>query len=211
MSEEIKEKEVETTSAVTEEVVETAETADKAAQPAVKASADGEASFEELLNESFKENENSKVVTGTVVRITPTEVFVDVPGRKQTGVVAMEDLSSSNISKCEDEVSVGDQIQLVVIDLQGNIKEQYSLNEIVNEYNGNTYHTNYHDLLDAREDERLKARQSWQTIENIKELKEGYLSQVIHKITQLMVKYHAIVVLEDLNMGFMRVLLLLSR
>lgn len=95
-------------------------------------------------------------------------------------------------------------LYLVVIDLQGNIKEQYSLNEIVNEYNGNTYHTNYHDLLDAREDERLKARQSWQTIENIKELKEGYLSQVIHKITQLMVKYHAIVVLEDLNMGFMR-------
>ena len=115
MSEEIKEKEVETTSAVTEEVVETAETADKAAQPAVKASADGEASFEELLNESFKENENSKVVTGTVVRITPTEVFVDVPGRKQTGVVAFEDLSSGDISKCEDEVSVGDQIQLVIM------------------------------------------------------------------------------------------------
>lgn len=95
-------------------------------------------------------------------------------------------------------------LYLVVIDLQGNIKEQFSLNEIVNEYNGNTYHTNYHDLLDVREEERLKARQSWQTIENIKELKEGYLSQVIHKITQLMVKYHAIVVLEDLNMGFMR-------
>nr|WP_294941281.1 type V CRISPR-associated protein Cas12a/Cpf1 [uncultured Prevotella sp.] len=95
-------------------------------------------------------------------------------------------------------------LYLVVIDMHGNIKEQFTLNDIVNEYNGNTYRTNYHDLLDAREDVRLKARQSWQTIENIKELKEGYLSQVIHKITQLMVKYHAIVVLEDLNMGFMR-------
>ena len=115
MSEEIKEKEVETTSAVTEEVVETAENADKATKPAVKASADGEASFEELLNESFKENENSKVGTGTVVRITPTEVFVDVPGRKQTGVVAFDDLSSDNISKCEDVVSVGDEIQLVIM------------------------------------------------------------------------------------------------
>ena len=115
MSEEIKEKEVETTSAVTEEVVETAENADKATKPAVKASADGEASFEELLNESFKENENSKVVTGTVVRITPTEVFVDVPGRKQTGVVAFDDLSSDNISKCEDVVAVGDEIQLVIM------------------------------------------------------------------------------------------------
>lgn len=95
-------------------------------------------------------------------------------------------------------------LYLVVIDMEGNIKEQFSLNEIVNEYKGNTYHTNYHDLLDVREDERLKARQSWQTIENIKELKEGYLSQAIHKITQLMVKYHAVVVLEDLNKEFMR-------
>ena len=95
-------------------------------------------------------------------------------------------------------------LYLTVIDLQGRIKEQYSLNEIVNTYNGNEYRTNYHDLLSKREDKRMKARQSWQTIENIKELKEGYLSQVIHKISELIVKYNAIVVLEDLNMGFMR-------
>ena len=95
-------------------------------------------------------------------------------------------------------------LYLTVIDLQGRIKEQYSLNEIVNTYNGNEYRTNYHDLLSKREVERMKARQSWQTIENIKELKEGYLSQVIHKISELIVKYNAILVLEDLNMGFMR-------
>ena len=95
-------------------------------------------------------------------------------------------------------------LYLSVIDLKGNIVEQYSLNEIVNEYNGNTYRTNYHDLLDAREKQRDEARKSWQTIENIKELKEGYMSQVIHKIAELMVKYNAIVVLEDLNFGFMR-------
>lgn len=87
-------------------------------------------------------------------------------------------------------------LYLVVIDRHGTIKEQFSLNEIAN--------INYHDLLDTREKERQEARQSWQTIENIKELKEGYLSQAIHKIVQLMVKYHAIVVLEDLNFGFMR-------
>lgn len=95
-------------------------------------------------------------------------------------------------------------LYLTVIDMQGNIKEQYSLNEIVNEYKGNTYRVDYHDLLQKREKERMEARQSWQTIETIKELKEGYLSQVIHKISQLMVKYNAIVVLEDLNGGFMR-------
>ncbi|MPM65568.1 CRISPR-associated endonuclease Cas12a [bioreactor metagenome] len=95
-------------------------------------------------------------------------------------------------------------LYLTVVDMQGNIKEQYSLNEIVNNYNGNVYRTNYKDLLQKREDERDKERKSWKTIENIKELKEGYLSQVIHKITQLMIKYNAIVVLEDLNLGFMR-------
>lgn len=95
-------------------------------------------------------------------------------------------------------------LYLTVIDMKGQIKEQYSLNEIVNAYNENEYRTNYHTLLSKREEERMKARQSWQTIENIKELKEGYLSQVIHKISELMVKYNAIVVLEDLNMGFMR-------
>lgn len=95
-------------------------------------------------------------------------------------------------------------LYLSLIDLKGNIVEQYSLNEIVNEYKGNIYRTNYHDLLDAKEKQRDEARRSWQTIENIKELKEGYMSQVIHKIAELMVKYNAIVVLEDLNMGFMR-------
>ena len=91
-----------------------------------------------------------------------------------------------------------------IIDLEGNIVDQFSLNEIVNEYKGNAYRTNYHDLLDTKEKQRDEARKSWQTIESIKELKEGYVSQVIHKIVELMVKYNAIVVLEDLNFGFIR-------
>ena len=121
----------------------------------------------------------------------------------------LEDLNEY-IQKCDDLHIIGIDrgerhlLYLTVIDMKGQIKEQYSLNEIVNTYKGNEYRTNYHELLSKREDERMKARQSWQTIENIKELKEGYLSQVIHKISELMVKYNAIVVLEDLNMGFMR-------
>lgn len=96
-------------------------------------------------------------------------------------------------------------LYLSVIDLCGNIIEQYSLNKIVNEHNGIEYKTDYHSLLGTRGDNRTKEKQDWQTIESIKELKEGYLSQVIHKITQLMIKYNAIVVLEDLKPGFMRV------
>lgn len=95
-------------------------------------------------------------------------------------------------------------LYLTVIDLKGNIKEQFSLNDIVNEYKGKTYNTNYHDLLVKREKEKLESRRNWQTIENIKNLKEGYLSQVIHKISELMIRHNAIVVLEALNPGFMR-------
>jgi CRISPR-associated protein Cpf1 len=93
-------------------------------------------------------------------------------------------------------------IYLTVINSKGEILEQISLNEIVNEYKGETYRTNYHDLLNKKEEERNKARKNWGTIENIKDLKEGYMSQVVHKITDLMLKYNAIIVLEDLNSGF---------
>lgn len=95
-------------------------------------------------------------------------------------------------------------IYLTFIDQQGNIKEQYSLNDIINKHNGNTYQTNYRELLGQKEDERAKARENWGVIENIKELKEGYISQVVHKIAKLMVEYNAIVVMEDLNTGFKR-------
>lgn len=95
-------------------------------------------------------------------------------------------------------------LYLTLIDSKGNIKEQFSLNQIINERNGINYKTDYRSLLDLREGNRDEERRNWKTIESIKELKEGYLSQVIHKISRLMVEYNAIVVLEDLNLGFMR-------
>lgn len=95
-------------------------------------------------------------------------------------------------------------LYLSLIDLKGNIIKQFMLNEIINEYNGHTHSTNYKDLLVSREGDRNEARRNWQKIENIKEIKEGYLSQVVHIIAKMMVEYKAIVVLEDLNGGFMR-------
>lgn len=96
-------------------------------------------------------------------------------------------------------------LYLTVIDMHGKIKEQQSLNDIISvSKNEMVYHKDYHMLLEKREGENKAARQNWQTINTIKELKEGYLSQVIHIIAELMLKYNAIVVLEDLNFGFMR-------
>ena len=95
-------------------------------------------------------------------------------------------------------------LYLSLIDMKGRIVKQMTLNQIINEYNGHQHKTDYHGLLTKREGERTKARRSWDTIEKIKELKEGYLSQVIHVITKMMIEYKAIVVLEDLNSGFVR-------
>ena len=91
-------------------------------------------------------------------------------------------------------------LYVTIINPQGEIVEQYSLNEIIS----NGYKVNYHNLLDAKEREKATARKDWDTIGTIKELKEGYMSQVIHVITGLMKKYRAVVVLEDLNAGFKR-------
>lgn len=99
-------------------------------------------------------------------------------------------------------------LYLTLVDSQGNIKKQFSLNEIVNKYKKDDEYcevkTNYHHLLDKKEGDRDEARKNWQTMETIKELKEGYISQVVHVITSLMTEYNAIVVLEDLNLGFKR-------
>ena len=45
-------------------------------------------------------------------------------------------------------------------------------------------------------------KKNWQEIGNIKNLKEGYLSQAIHQIYQLVIKHNAFIVLEDLNTQF---------
>lgn len=91
-------------------------------------------------------------------------------------------------------------VYLTLIDQQGNILKQESLNTITDA----KISTPYHKLLDNKEKERDLARKNWGTVENIKELKEGYISQVVHKIATMMVEENAIVVMEDLNFGFKR-------
>lgn len=93
-------------------------------------------------------------------------------------------------------------IYLTLINQQGVILQQESLNTIIDKKHN--IQTPYQTLLDNKEKERADARQNWSVIENIKELKEGYVSQVVHKIAKMMVEHNAIVVMEDLNFGFKR-------
>lgn len=95
-------------------------------------------------------------------------------------------------------------LYLTLIDLKGNIIKQMTLNDVVAEHHGNTYATNYKDLLTEREGSRDEARRNWKQIDNIKDIKQGYLSQVVHTIGKMMVECKAIVVIEDLSKGFMR-------
>ena len=92
-------------------------------------------------------------------------------------------------------------IYISVINSNGKIVEQMSLNEIISD---NGHRVDYQRLLDKKEKERDKARKNWTSVENIKELKEGYISQVVHKICELVVKYDAVIAMEDLNFGFKR-------
>ncbi|PIQ68999.1 MAG: type V CRISPR-associated protein Cpf1 [Candidatus Taylorbacteria bacterium CG11_big_fil_rev_8_21_14_0_20_46_11] len=62
----------------------------------------------------------------------------------------------------------------------------------------------YNELLEARAGDRDYARKNWQTIGTIKELKDGYISQVVRKIVDIAVAHGAFIVLENLNIGFKR-------
>lgn len=96
-------------------------------------------------------------------------------------------------------------IYLSLINQKGEILEQFSFNTVEQSRNdAEPRKIDYHAKLNQREKERDEARKSWQTIGKIAELKEGYLSAVIHKLAQLMIKHNAIVVMEDLNFGFKR-------
>ena len=84
-----------------------------------------------------------------------------------------------------------------VIDHGGNILEQGSFNTLENDYQK----TDYHALLDSKEKARDLARKTWGKIEAIAPIKEGYLSNVVYKLTRLMIKHNAVLVLENLNKG----------
>ncbi len=88
-----------------------------------------------------------------------------------------------------------------VINQKGEIIEQDTLNKIKAHKD---YEVDYQQKLHDKETERQKARRSWSSVENIKELKAGYLSHVVHKLAVLIKEHNAIVCLEDLNFGFKR-------
>ncbi len=123
------------------------------------------------------------------------------------GVSRFEDKVNLALQKAEDTHVIGIDrgerhlLYYTIVNSKGEIIEQDTLNKISTDQG---YVIDYQNKLHKKEKERDKARKSWSSIENIKELKAGYLSHVVHKLAELIIKYDAIVCLEDLNFGFKR-------
>jgi hypothetical protein len=92
-----------------------------------------------------------------------------------------------------------------VIDQQGNILLDKETGERVSGSLNEVKGINYAKKLEEKAKSREESRRGWQTVEGIKDLKRGYISQVVRKLVDLAIKYNAIIVLEDLNMRFKQV------
>ena len=82
-----------------------------------------EENFEALLEENLKSLNTNERVMGTVISMTPTEVYVDV-GRKQSGFIPVDELSATPISHPSEVCKVGDEMELLIMktnDVEGTI------------------------------------------------------------------------------------------
>jgi hypothetical protein len=90
-----------------------------------------------------------------------------------------------------------------VINQNGKIIDDDSLNTVGEADNKSVP---YGEILEKRAKKREAARQEWQEIEQIKDTKRGYVSQIVRQIADTAVQYpNAIIVLEDLSMRFKQV------
>jgi len=93
-----------------------------------------------------------------------------------------------------------------VINQKQEILESGSLNSVGGKsLNGEIVSVDYAEKLERKANEREQARRDWQSVEGIKDLKKGYVSQVVRKLADLAIQYNAIIVLEDLNMRFKQI------
>lgn len=116
--------------AETEEALQTPETEAKAEEivqsdDASDNDADDEEEYdyEAALEESLSNYGSEKLVVGTVISVTPTEIQVDI-GRKQTGYIPYDEYSSDPNADPQKELNPGDTLELIIMktnDLEGTV------------------------------------------------------------------------------------------
>ncbi len=91
-----------------------------------------EINFEDELNKTFKTLNTGDIVSGTVIGITPTEVYVNL-GAKADGFIPVDELGAAPGVAPEEVVKVGDEIEVFVVrvnDVEGTV--QLSRKKIAN-------------------------------------------------------------------------------
>jgi len=143
-------------------------------------------------------------------RYTEDQLFLHLPvalngnseGKKNINLDVRETLREAGgtnvigISRGEHDL-----LYICVIDRFGEVLEQESLNIVDS---GTAETPNKHDykaLLTRLDEEKRDAQRAWQSAKNSKEIKTGYLSQVVNKVCNLVVKYDAVIAMEDMNHG----------
>ena len=84
----------------------------------------GEPTFAEAFEQSLVTLNTGQVVTGTVISITPTEVYVDL-GYKADGIIPVDELTDDPSANPGDIVKVGDEVEVFVVrvnDVEGYVK-----------------------------------------------------------------------------------------
>ena len=137
-------------------------------------------------------------------RYTEDEFFINMPVslnyKAENRRVNVNEMALKYIAQTKNTYIIGidrgerNLLYVSVIDTDGNIIEQKSLNIINN--------VDYQTKLKQVEIMRKLAKQSWKQGVKIADLKKGYLSQAVHEVAELVIKYNGIVVMEDLNSRF---------
>ena len=119
----------------------------------------GELSFAEAFEESLVTLNTGQIVTGTVVKVTPTEVYVDL-GFKSEGIIPADELSEDPDVKPEEVVKMGEEVEVFVVrvnDAEGYVK------------------------LSKK---KVDAKKGWATIENAAETQEVLEGKVVEAVNR---------------------------
>ena len=85
------------------------------AENQVNSSEEKEQDFASMLEEHMQSYNTDGRVQGVVDRITPKEIYVDIVGKKQAGIVKLDELTNDPNAKAEDLVKVGDVLDLLIM------------------------------------------------------------------------------------------------
>lgn len=123
----------------------------------------------------------------------PISINFKVKKSKNINSMALKYIAENNVNVIGICRGTNNMLFATIIGCNGQIIEQKSFNIVHN--------FDYKKKLTDRERAMVHAQKNWNEIGKIKELEEGYLSVVVHEIVKLMVKYHAVIALEDVIYG----------